>query len=228
MVTRLCITTHRRVAPSDGENHGRRRLHQLITLWRMPGRYYQGSRRLRGYRRVAWGKDRERPILAASAQELLEGGCEELGSLGGPAAREVDLGAALGGVISRLEAGSDHETGRSRAHEETIAAILVGEAGDDDVEAGGVRLPDIGEAGLLTDHLEAHALPGLARRVLDVAEHGVAILRLVLGEGGRSDQAAQSHGEQDADVAARRAARHAHARPLGLVGRSERRVVRSI
>jgi hypothetical protein len=123
---------------------------------------------------------------------------------------------------------SGRSVARSRAHEETIAAIFVGEAGDDDIEARVIRLADIGEARLLTDHLETDALPGLARRVLDVAEHGIAILRLVLGEGGRGDQATESCGEQDADEAARPAPRHEHARPLGLGGRSERRVVGSI
>src|SRR5258705_6149686 len=110
----------------------------------MPGRYYQGPRGVIQRGR----KDCGGPVLSASAEESLQGGREELGSLGDAAAREVDLGTALGVVIGRLEAGGDHQTGRSRAHEEAIAAGLVGEAGGDEAECRGVRVADIGKARL--------------------------------------------------------------------------------
>src|SRR5258705_5472043 len=121
----------------------------------MPGRYYQGPRGVIQRGR----KDCGGPVLTASAEESLQGGREELGSLGDAAAREVDLGTALGVVIGRLEAGGDHQTGRSRAHEEAIAAVLVGEAGDDDVEGGGVRLADHSQSRPLAGPLRAHSRP---------------------------------------------------------------------
>src|SRR5215468_185316 len=159
----------------------------------------KSARRLRG----AW--------TGRPAEKSLEGHGEEIGPLGHAGPREVHLGAAFGGVVGRIEPGRDHEALRSGPDEEALAPALISQVRDDDVEAGRICLADIGEARLLADHLEPNSAARPSRAILHVAEHGVPVLRLVLGQRGRREESGtegQGNGEgqspaKEASVAAR-------------------------
>src|SRR5258707_1013365 len=74
------------------------------------------------------------------------------------AALEIHAGAALVGVVGGVEARGQPGADRAVLERQRLAGALVAEAGDDHEEALGIRLAQVGEAGLVTDQLD-----GLAR-----------------------------------------------------------------
>src|SRR5205814_3413687 len=109
---------------------------------------------------------------------------EPCGALDGVGALEVHACAALVRLIRGIEDDEDAAHVRPLAHREDLAATLVAQSRAHEIEALRVRLAEIAEGGLVARDLDRRVGNRFALRILDVAEHGEAVIHLVLGDGG--------------------------------------------